>query len=169
MTLPTQTTLSGPRTPHETAPGTAPESAPRARTERTEGITWTHLIHKVQEAGRYPTPGEAEHITRTVLSALGAHVTGDERAALARALPDEAAKTVAAQTPAPHPRTAPEFVDSIAATLAGATPATARWHVSSVLSVLPDLIGDDLVTRVLARLPPGYALLFGRADLSRTP
>lgn len=48
----------------------------------------------------------------------------------------------------------------------GATPATARWAVSSVLSVLPPLVGDDLITRILAQLPPGYALLFKRADLS---
>ncbi|MGW7254924.1 DUF2267 domain-containing protein [Streptomyces sp. NPDC054834] len=157
VTLPTPTTLSGPRIPHETAHGA-----------RTEGNTWTDLIEKVQEAGRYPTREEAEHITRTVLTALGAHVIGDERVALARALPEEAAKTVASQIPATHPRTAPEFVDSIAARIERATPAMARWDVSSVLSVLPDLVGDDLITRILTQLPPGYALLFGRADLSRT-
>ncbi|MFF4400189.1 DUF2267 domain-containing protein [Streptomyces sp. NPDC001480] len=161
VTLPTPTTLSGPRTPHEPH-----EAAPGAR---TGGGTWTDLIEKVQEAGRYPTREEAEHITRTVLTALGAHVIGDERVALARALPEEAAKTVASQIPATHPRTAPEFVDSIAARIEGATPAMARWDVSSVLSVLPDLVGDDLITRIIAQLPPGYALLFGRADLSRTP
>ncbi|MCZ9344056.1 DUF2267 domain-containing protein, partial [Streptomyces sp. TRM76130] len=35
-----------------------------------------------------------------------------------------------------------------------------------VLSVLPPLVGDDLITRILDRLPSGYALLFGRADLT---
>jgi hypothetical protein len=50
----------------------------------------------------------------------------------------------------------------------GATPATARWDVSSVLSALPPLIGDDLTDRLLSALPSGYALLFGRAELGRT-
>ncbi|MFE1327432.1 DUF2267 domain-containing protein [Streptomyces sp. NPDC058741] len=127
---------------------------------------WTRLVDAVRESGRYPTRAEAERITRTVLSALGGHVIGDERVDLARALPEEAAQVVASQIPATRRLTAAEFVDSVAARIEGATPATARWDVSSVLSVLPPLVGDDLVTRVLAQLPPGYALLFGRADLS---
>ncbi|MFD3502829.1 DUF2267 domain-containing protein [Streptomyces sp. NPDC058678] len=127
---------------------------------------WTELIDAVRESGQYPTTAEAERVTRVVLSALGGHVTGDERVDLARALPEEAARVVASQIPAPRPLTAAEFVDAIAARIQGATPATARWDVSSVLSVLPGLVGDDLVDRVLAQLPPGYALLFGRAELT---
>ncbi|MER6705718.1 DUF2267 domain-containing protein [Streptomyces fumanus] len=130
------------------------------------GRTWTDLIEEVREAGRYPTRAEAERVTRIVLSALGGHVVGDERVDLAQSLPEEAATVVASQIPATRPLTAAEFVDSVAARVPGATPATARWDVSSVLSVLPGLVGDDLVTRILAQLPPGYALLFGRADLS---
>ena len=44
---------------------------------------------------------------------------------------------IASQIPAPRSLTAAEFVDSVAARTEGATPATARWDVSSVLSVLP--------------------------------
>ncbi|MFV0135774.1 DUF2267 domain-containing protein [Streptomyces sp. HMX87] len=152
MTVPT---MPNPTTPN---PTTTPPHGARPG--------WTDLIEEVREAGRYPTRAEAESVTRIVLSALGGHVVGDERVALARALPEEAARVVAEQIPATRPLTAPEFVDSVAARIEGSTPATARWDVSSVLSVLPPLIGDDLVTRVLAQLPPGYALLFGRADLS---
>ncbi|MFI5685728.1 DUF2267 domain-containing protein [Streptomyces sp. NPDC051636] len=167
VTLPTPTTLSGPRTPYDTATGPAPGTRPHpAGTERD---AWTELIDEVREAGRYPTRREAERITRIVLSALGGHVIGDERVDLARALPEEAARVVAAQIPATRPQTAPQFVESIAARIEGATPATARWDVSSVLSVLPKLVGDDLVTRIIAQLPPGYALLFGRADLAPAP
>ncbi|GAA2577409.1 hypothetical protein GCM10010304_17940 [Streptomyces roseoviolaceus] len=136
-----------------------------AMTVPTETLTTNRLLDAVQESGQYPTRAEAEGVTRVVLSALGAHVTGDERVDLARALPEEAARLIASQIPATQPLTAAEFVDSIAARAEGATPATARWDVSSVLGVLPPLIGDDLVTRILAQLPPGYALLFGRADL----
>ncbi|MFF7307848.1 DUF2267 domain-containing protein [Streptomyces sp. NPDC008137] len=135
----------------------------------TETLTTTRLLDAVQESGQYPTRAEAERVTRVVLSALGTHVIGDERVDLARALPEEAARLIASQLPATQRLTAAEFVDSIAARTEGATPATARWDVSSVLGALPPLIGDDLVTRILAQLPPGYALLFGRADLGPMP
>jgi uncharacterized protein (DUF2267 family) len=144
---------------------TMPSTTPAPLVDRP-GRAWADLIEEVREAGRYPTRAEAERVTRIVLSALGGHVVGDERVDLAQALPEEAATVVASQIPATRPLTAAEFVDSVAARIPGATPATARWDVSSVLSVLPGLVGDDLVTRVLAQLPPGYALLFGRADLS---
>ncbi|MER8220091.1 DUF2267 domain-containing protein [Streptomyces sp. NPDC094143] len=127
---------------------------------------WPRLVEAVRASGQYDTRTKAEQVTRTVLAALGAHVIGEERVDLARALPEEAARLIAAQIPATHRLTAARFVDEVASRTPGATPATARWDVSSVLSVLPPLIGDDLVTRILAQLPPGYALLFGRADLS---
>ncbi|MFF8228710.1 DUF2267 domain-containing protein [Streptomyces caelestis] len=141
----------------------APASEQHARDDDN---AWARLIEAVRESGQYPTRSEAERVTRIVLSALGGHVIGDERVDLARALPEEAARVVASQIPVTRRLTAAEFVDSVAARIEGATPATARWDVSSVLSVLPPLVGDDLVTRVLAQLPAGYALLFGRADLS---
>jgi uncharacterized protein (DUF2267 family) len=125
------------------------------------------LVDSVREAGQYPTPAEAERITRVVLSALGAHVTGDERVALARALPREAARAVASRIPARRPLTAAEFVESVAERIGGGTTsATARWDVSSVLSVLPGVVGEAVVNQVLAQLGPGYALLFGKAELA---
>jgi uncharacterized protein (DUF2267 family) len=130
--------------------------------------SWTGLVEAVREAGQYATRAEAEHVTRVVLSALGDHVTGEERVDLARALPEEAARVVASRIPLNSPLSAPQFVDAVAARTEGATPATARWDVSSVLSVLPALVGDELVDRVLAQLPSGYALLFGKAELVLT-
>jgi uncharacterized protein (DUF2267 family) len=148
-------------------PAPAPRQ-PRQSELRQRKTRWTDLVDAVQDAGQYPTRAEAERVTRIVLSALGGHVIGDERVDLARALPEEAARVVASQLPATRRLTAAEFVDAIARRIDGATPATARWDVSSVLSVLPSLIGDDLVDRILAQLPPGYALLFGRAELTPT-
>ncbi|MEV5435911.1 DUF2267 domain-containing protein [Streptomyces sp. NPDC052682] len=144
-------------------------AAARGRRSRDDDARWGELIDAVQEAGRYPTRAEAERVTRIVLSALGGHVIGDERVDLAQVLPEQAARVVASQIPATRQLSAAEFVDSVAARIEGATSATARWDVSSVLSVLPKLVGDDLVTRILAQLPAGYALLFGRADLNPAP
>ena len=129
--------------------------------------SWTELVELVRESGSYPTAAEAEHVTRVVLTALGSHVTGDERVDLAKALPERAARVVASQIPAHRPLTAAEFVESVAARMEGATTATARWDVSSVLSVLPRVVGETLTDRILDQLPPGYALLFGRAELAR--
>ncbi|MEV6404511.1 DUF2267 domain-containing protein [Streptomyces bobili] len=141
----------------------------RRHGHRNGNRDWSELIAAVRESGQYPTTAEAERVTRIVLSALGGHVTGDERVALARALPREAARVIASQIPATRPQSAQEFVDTVASRIEGATHATARWDVSSVLGVLPNLIGDDLTDRILSQLPPGYALLFGRAELaSRT-
>ena len=129
------------------------------------GVDWPRLVEAVKESGQYTTTNEAERTTRLVLSALGAHVVGDERVELARRLPEEAARLIASQIPVTCPLTAPEFVDAVAARIEGATRATARWDVSAVLSTLPALVGDDLTSRILAQLPTGYALLFGKADL----
>jgi uncharacterized protein (DUF2267 family) len=145
---------------------TVPRVTPGRAPHTTDDNGWHQLIEAVRETGLYPTRTKAEQVTRTVLAALGTHVTGDERVDLARALPGEAARLIAAQIPATHRLTAARFVDEVASRTPGATSATARWDVSSVLSTLPPLIGDDLVTRILAQLPPGYALLFGRADLT---
>ncbi|MZF86699.1 DUF2267 domain-containing protein [Streptomyces sp. SID5643] len=145
---------------------TVPRVTPARAPHTTDGNGWSQLIEAVRETGLYPTRTKAEQVTRTVLAALGTHVTGDERVDLARALPGEAARLIAAQIPAAHRLTAACFVDEVASRTPGATSATARWDVSSVLGTLPPLIGDDLVTRILAQLPAGYALLFGRADLT---
>ncbi|MBL1080430.1 DUF2267 domain-containing protein [Streptomyces actinomycinicus] len=152
-------------TPQPRTTISTPSLRPRVR-EEPEAADWLKLTEAVRDAGRYPTRAEAERVTRIVLSALGGHVTGDERVALAQALPREAGRVIASQIPATHPLTAREFVESVATRIEGSTPATARWDVSSVLSVLSTYVGEPLTSRVLAQLPPGYALLFGRADLA---
>jgi hypothetical protein len=155
-----------------TAPATVttapvPEAREGAAAEAATEPSWDDLIARVREAGLYPTEEQAERVTRAVLAALGEHVVGDERVDLARALPEEAARIVAAQVPARQVPAAAEFVDELSRRLPNATQATARWDTTSVLGVLPELIGDDLTHRLLAQLPSGYALLFGQAELVR--
>lgn len=150
----------------------APESALRAGRENAAApkpaprTTWEALTEAVRETGGYPTRAQAEHLTRLVLTALGTHLTGDERVALAQSLPPEAGHLIASRIPLPHPLTAREFVDSVSTQLPDSTPATARWDVSSVLTAVSDLIGPALTDQVLSQLPRGYALLFGRAELA---
>ncbi|MER7760735.1 DUF2267 domain-containing protein [Streptomyces sp. NPDC097619] len=106
----------------------------------------------------------ADEAVRNVLTALGRQITGDERVDLARCLPVEAALAFTAQIPATEPLTGWGFVKDIA-TRTGTTPAVARWDTGAVLNVVARLTGPDLLDRILHRLPEGYALLFGRAEL----
>ncbi|MFJ2811815.1 DUF2267 domain-containing protein [Kitasatospora sp. NPDC087271] len=126
---------------------------------------YRHLLQQVRNLGRYPTDEEAERALDAVLALLGSQLTGDERCDLATALPERARAVLAAQIPLPHPVTAPAFVESLARTL-GTSLTAARWDASSVLAALTTLTNDTLTDRLLAHLPRGYALLFGRADLA---
>ncbi|WP_238419415.1 DUF2267 domain-containing protein [Streptomyces taklimakanensis] len=132
-------------------------------------MRWSEFVAKVRERGQYPTAKEAERVSRIVLSALGGHLAGPERTELAVRLPEEGMRVLTDQLRASEPLSGSRFVDSVAARIEGATPATARWDVSSVLSVVAELAGDDLIGRIIDRLPPGYALLFGRAQLAQVP
>jgi uncharacterized protein (DUF2267 family) len=134
-----------------------------------EGIAemrWSELVEEVRERGGYSTTREAERIIKIVLSTLGGHLTGPVKADLVKRLPAEAATVIAEQVPVIKPLTGAQFADIVAARIDGATPATARWDVSSVLSVVADAAGDELTERIIRLLPPGYASLFGRVRLA---
>ncbi len=126
--------------------------------------TYGLLLEKIRYEGAYPTRERAEESLRAVLGALGRQVTGDERVALAAALPEEAARVFTAEVPDVRQLPGAAFVRELAERTEG-TPVTARWDAGVVLSRLAALVGDDLVADVVRHLPPGYALLFGRAEL----
>lgn len=128
-------------------------------------MQWNELVARVREYGRYTTDAETKQVIRIVLSALGGHLTNGVRERVAGRLPATAAETLRYQLPATKPLTAPDFVEGVARRLEDATPTTARWDVSSVLTVLAEVCGDGLTHEVLDDLPEGYALLFGRAQL----
>lgn len=129
-------------------------------------MTFEQMLEKVRYEGAYPTRERAETVVRAVLTGLGRQLSGDERVDLAARLPEEAARTLVDQIPDREPLTGWSFVKDLA-TRVGGTPATARWDTGSVLKVVTQLAGDGLVDRILAQLPSGYALLFGRIELTR--
>ncbi|MFJ9611476.1 DUF2267 domain-containing protein [Kitasatospora sp. NPDC101176] len=126
---------------------------------------YRHLIQQVRTLGRYAGDEEAERVLTAVMGVLGSQLTGEERCDLAAVLPDRARAVFASQIPLPAPVTAPVFVEAVARNL-GTSLTAARWDTSSVLAALAALADDDLSDRILAQLPRGYALLFGRADLT---
>lgn len=138
----------------------------RAPLQRPLVMTYRQMLEKVRYEGAYPTQERAEEAVRLVLAGLGRQLTGDERVELADRLPFEAAAVLTAQIPDTQPLTGWSFVKDLA-DRAGATPATIRWDTGAVLAAVAALAGPDLLTRILRRLPNGYALLFGRAELTQ--
>ncbi|MEW1751584.1 DUF2267 domain-containing protein [Streptomyces angustmyceticus] len=138
----------------------------RAPLRHSPVMTFEQMLEKVRYEGVYPTRERAEEVVRLVLSGLGRQLTGDERVELAARLPFEAASLLTSQIPDTQPLTGWAFVKDLAAR-AGATLATTRWDTGSVLTTVAALAGPDLLTRILRHLPTGYALLFGRAELTR--
>ncbi|GAA3932847.1 hypothetical protein GCM10022244_46790 [Streptomyces gulbargensis] len=125
-------------------------------------LPWQTFLDQVGERGDYPTPHEAERAARTVLALLGAHLVGDVRAALAARLPETFAVVLLNPLQAAEPLSPERFVRATAAWIEGATEQTAAWDVSAVLSTVADAAGEELTSRMLLQLPPGYDVLFGR-------
>ncbi|MEU2631040.1 DUF2267 domain-containing protein [Kitasatospora sp. NPDC007106] len=123
------------------------------------------LLQQVRTLGRYSDDEEAQRVLDTVLAVLGSQLAGEERCDLAALLPERDRAVLASQIPLPEPATAPAFVEAVARALHTSL-ACARWDTSAVLAALTDVAGEELTDRLLARLPRGYALLFGRADLT---
>ncbi|GAA3932832.1 hypothetical protein GCM10022244_46780 [Streptomyces gulbargensis] len=139
---------------------------PAPRTGLQESEDYVRLLERVRYEGAHPTREHAEEAVRDVLAALGRQLVGDERVDLAARLPVEAALVLTGQIPALNRLTGWEFVKDLAERT-GRTPATARWNVSAVLAAVTRLAGPELIDRIVAQLPPGYALLFGRAELTQ--
>ncbi|MET8102888.1 DUF2267 domain-containing protein [Streptomyces sp. NPDC005236] len=129
-------------------------------------MTFEQMVEKVRYEGAYPTRERAAEAVHLILSGLGRQLPGDERVELAARLPLEAACILTAQIPDSQPLTGWAFVKDLA-DRACATPATTRWDTGAVLAAVTALAGPDLITRILSRLPSGYALLFGRAELAQ--
>ncbi|WP_371476614.1 DUF2267 domain-containing protein [Kitasatospora sp. NBC_00315] len=126
------------------------------------------LLDHIRSLGRYEDARQAETVLTAVLTVLAAQLADDERRHLATALPPEARTPLTHHIPHTQPLTAPGFVEAVATHLATTTP-TARWHTSTALTALTalaDLTGPGPTDRLLAALPNGYALLFGRAQLA---
>lgn len=129
-------------------------------------MTFPQMLERIRYEGAYPTRERAAEAAQLVLAGLGRQLTGDERVELAARLPVEAALLFTAQIPATERLTGWGFVKDLA-TRTGASPATVRWDAGAVLAAVADLAGEGLLTRILRQLPAGYALLFGRAELTR--
>lgn len=132
----------------------------------TAGMTFEQMLEHVRYEGAYATRDQAEQAVRAVLAAFGRQLTGEERVELASRLPYEAALTFTSEIPATEPLTGWGFVKDLA-TRTGGSAATTRWDTGTVFRIVAHFAGEELLSRILTQLPSGYALLFGRAELTQ--
>jgi uncharacterized protein (DUF2267 family) len=129
-------------------------------------MTFGQFLERVRYDGAYPSRESAEIVVRDVIAALGRLLTASERTELAACLPPAAAEVLTGQAAGGARLHGREFVTDLA-DRTGVSPAVARWNTGSVLAAVAALAGPDLLDSLLAGLPAGYALLFGRAELIR--
>jgi uncharacterized protein (DUF2267 family) len=141
-------------------------SMPAVASATLSPMSYTQLLERVRYDGAYPTRERAEEVLTQVLAALGRRLTGEERVDLAARLPREAAEIFTAPIPETRPLTGWAFVKDLA-DRTGNTLATTRWDVGSVLGAVAHIAGPALLDRVLTQLPSGYAILFGRPELTQ--
>lgn len=122
------------------------------------------FLGKVRERGEYADRAETEHVTHTVLATLGERLGGEEAKDLAAQLPGDLADALpSAGTGQGYGEE--EFLRRVAEQL-GASPETARWDASAVLTTVAEAVTGGQLNQVLSRLPSGYAELFGKSELS---
>ncbi|MFX4294154.1 DUF2267 domain-containing protein [Streptomyces bohaiensis] len=138
------------------------------RVASDDSAAFHHFLEQVRYEGAYPTRERAEESVRRVLSALGGQLGRADRSALADCLPGPAARLLTRATAAPRSLTGWEFVQEMTERCGG-SPATNRWDVGAVLHVLARGAERSVLDRVIAALPGGYALLFGRPELVGRP
>ncbi|WP_028813659.1 DUF2267 domain-containing protein [Streptomyces flavidovirens] len=124
------------------------------------------FLARVRERGEYANQEEAAQVTKAVLDVLAHRITPGE------------VKDLAAQLPAPlkaalqangDQRVKSYGVEEFCRRVAertGARPRTAQWDASAVLSTLAEAVSPGELNQIISQLPSGYAVLFGKPDLS---
>ncbi|MFE0642276.1 DUF2267 domain-containing protein [Streptomyces sp. NPDC058877] len=133
--------------------------------QRPYSMAYEQMLERVRYEGAYPTRERADEAVRLVLAGLGRQLTGEERVDLAACLPLEAARALTTQVPDLQPLTGWAFVKDLA-TRSGTSLATTRWDTGSVFAAVTAHAAPELIARILHRLPTGWALLFGQAELT---
>ncbi|GGW78230.1 DUF2267 domain-containing protein [Streptomyces caelestis] len=129
-------------------------------------MQYHEYLARVRELGEYDSQEEAAKVTEAVLSVLAQRISPGEVDDLASQLPGPLGQTLAAA----RPQQAESFgIDGFCRRVAeriGARPRTAEWDAGAVLTALADAVSGGELNQILSRLPSGYAVLFGKADLA---
>jgi uncharacterized protein (DUF2267 family) len=130
-------------------------------------MKYDEFLARVRELGEYRDRAETEQVTESVLRVLASRITPGEAKDLAAQLSGPLGEFLAADPDQPPESfgTA-EFCRRVAG-LVGATPRTAEWDASAVLSTVADAVTGGELNQVLSQLPSSYATLFGKPELGQ--
>lgn len=130
-------------------------------------MRYDEFVAQVRDRGEYGDQEEAAGVARAVLEVLGDRITPAEAGDLAAQLPGPLgeALTRAGGDAAAGTFGVEEFCRRVGERT-HARPRTAEWDAGAVLSTLADAVSGGEVNQILSQLPSGYAVLFGKAELS---
>ncbi|WP_274564512.1 DUF2267 domain-containing protein [Streptomyces spiramyceticus] len=129
-------------------------------------MRYDEFLARVRERGEYANQDEAAQVTAAVLQVLAHRITPGEVKDLASQLsgPLKEALEINGDRRA-ESYGVEEFCRRIGERT-GAHTRTAQWDASAVLSTLADAVSPGELNQVISQLPSGYAVLFGKPDLS---
>lgn len=129
-------------------------------------MKYDQFVATVRDRGQYQSAGEAAQVAKSVLQVLAGRISAGEARDLADQLPQPLADALRSGT---HDRAESYGVEEFCRRIAertGAGPAAAQWDASAVLTAVADAVSGGELNQVLTQLPSGYAVLFGKIDLS---
>lgn len=124
------------------------------------------FLARVRELGEYAGQEEAAKVTEAVLGVLAQRISPGEVEDLASQLPGPLGQMPATAEPERTESFGIEEFYRRVAERTGARPRTAEWDACAVLTTVAEAVSGGELNRILSRLPSGYAVLFGKADLA---
>ncbi|OEJ21366.1 hypothetical protein AR457_36665 [Streptomyces agglomeratus] len=129
-------------------------------------MRYDEFLARVRELGEYTGQDEAATVTSKVLRVLAQRITPEEAADLAAQLPEPLREPLIDDGQRQAERFGvEEFCHRIAESIGG-HPRTAEWDASAVLTTLADAVSGGKLNQLMSQLPAGYAVLFGKAEIS---
>lgn len=129
-------------------------------------MKYDQFLAEVRHRGEYSDSDEAARVSQAVLEVLASRVTPTEANDLAAQLSGPLGEVVSRSGGS---QAATFGVDEFCQRVAdrtGTEPRTAERDASTVLSTVADSVSGGELNDLISQLPSGYAVLFGRADLS---
>jgi uncharacterized protein (DUF2267 family) len=123
------------------------------------------FLANVRERGEYADQAEAEQVSQAVLGILGGRLGGGEAKDIASQLPEGLQSALLDADPAGQAFGVEEFLLRVGAAL-DTSAETAKWDASAVLTTLAEAVTGGQLNQVLTQLQPGYAVLFGKPELT---
>jgi uncharacterized protein (DUF2267 family) len=129
-------------------------------------MRYDEFLARVRERGEYANQDEAAQVTMSVLQVLAHRITPGEAKDLASQLSGPLKEALQIDGEQRGESYGIEQFYRRIAERTGAHERTAQWDASAVLSTLADAVSPGELNQIISQLPSGYAVLFGKADLS---